>query len=112
MWCAWSGLELRLVQRGHEEWMVDPLDRTDLAGGIGGGNSHSMFIRNVLQGWREPVRACREFDDALSAVQLCKERPGRELNGDRLVLQRTFEQGDDRGPAPAILGVSGVSYSR
>jgi hypothetical protein len=49
VWCAWRGSELRLVQRGHEEWVVDPLDGADLAGGVGGCNSHPMFTRDVLQ---------------------------------------------------------------
>lgn len=49
---ARSGSELWLVQGAYEEWMVDPLDRSDLAGGIGGGNSHSSFGSDVLQARR------------------------------------------------------------
>ncbi|HEV2034738.1 MAG TPA: hypothetical protein VGU71_11180 [Candidatus Dormibacteraeota bacterium] len=112
VWRAWRGSELRLVQRAHEKWVVNPLDGADLAGDVGGCDAHPMFASDVLQLGREPVRARGVLDDALSAVQLCEERPRREINCDRLVLKRTFQQGDDRGPARAVLSVGSITYPR
>jgi hypothetical protein len=45
-------------------------------------------------------------------VQPCEERPRRELDGDRLVLKRTFEQRDDGSATWAVLGVGRISYPR
>jgi hypothetical protein len=52
------------------------------------------------------------LDDTLSAMQLGEERTRRELDCDRLVLKRAFEQGDDGGAARSVLRVGGVSYPR
>jgi hypothetical protein len=52
------------------------------------------------------------LDRAFAAVQLGKERPTGELDCDRLILKRTFEQSDNGGAARAVLGVGGISYPR
>jgi hypothetical protein len=108
VWRAWFGPELWLVERAYEEWVVDALDGSDFAGGVGGGNSHPMFDSNVLQRWRKSVRARRVFADTLTGIQFCKERSTCELDCDRLVLKRALEQGDDGGAARAVLSVGGV----
>ena len=108
---AWGRSELWLVESAHEEWMVDPLDCPDFAGGIGAGNSHPVFARNVLQLGRQPVRARGVLDHTLGAVQLGEQRPRRQPDCDPLVLKRTFEQGDDRAATRAVLGMAGIRDS-
>jgi hypothetical protein len=49
--------------------------------------------------------------DALCAVQLGEQRPRRQLDCDPLVLERTFEQGDDRAATRAVLGMAGIRDS-
>ena len=49
VWRAGGGPQLRLVEGAHEEWVVNPLDGADLAGGVGGCNPHPVFARDVLQ---------------------------------------------------------------
>ena len=41
--------QLRLIEGADEEWVVDPLNRADLACGIGGCDAHPMFARDVLR---------------------------------------------------------------
>jgi hypothetical protein len=49
VWRAWRGSELRLIQRAYEEGMVVSLDSSDLAGRIGGCDTHPVFAGDVLQ---------------------------------------------------------------
>ncbi len=51
------------------------------------------------------------LDDTLGAVQLGEQRPRRQPDYDPLVLERTFEQGDDRVATRAVLGVAGIRDS-
>jgi hypothetical protein len=50
------------------------------------------------------------LEDTPSAVQLCKERTRHEVDRNRPVLKRTFEQGDYGSAARPVLSMRGICY--
>ncbi len=69
MWHTHNRSQLRVVERAHEEWMVEPLDGADLSRRMSGCNAHSMLAGDVLHLGREPVRARCVLDGMPAAVQ-------------------------------------------
>jgi hypothetical protein len=110
VWRVWRGSELRLVQRAYEEAMVVSFDSPDLAGRVGGCDAHSVLGGDVLQLWRQPVRAGGVLDRNEVAVEPCEQGARCELDTDRLVLERTSKQRDNGCPSQAVLSVGGISY--
>jgi len=100
---------LGLVERADEEWMVNTLDGADFARGIRGCNAHPMLARDVLDFWRQPIRTRRVLDYTPRAVQPFQERAGRDVDRDRLVQERAFEERDYRRSAGAVFGVGGIT---
>jgi hypothetical protein len=109
---ALGGSELWLIQRAYEEWVVDTLDGPDFTSTVDACNSHSVLARNMLHLGRQSVRTRRVLNDALSVVHPGEKGAGRELDCDRLVLKRTFQQGDYGGAAGTVLGVGCITYPR
>ncbi len=68
-----------------------------------------MLPWDVLHVGREPKRACRALGDVTRAMELFQERPRRELDGYRLILERTRERCDHGCAARAVLGMGCVS---
>jgi hypothetical protein len=99
------GAQLWLVQRGYEEWVVDPLDRSDLAGGVDSCDLHAVLVRNVLHLGRQAIRTARSLNRSQLAVEPGKARPFREIDADRLVLERAGKQRDDGRATGTVLSV-------
>jgi hypothetical protein len=110
MWRAGRSPELWLVERAHEEGMVDALDGSDLACDVGGDDAHSVLGRDVLHCGRQSVGARGVLDDLMGAVKAGQERTLCKLDRNGLVLKRTIEHRDYRRAAGPVLGVGGITY--